>query len=94
MINFLEDMHALPALHVFTISINCLPLQTLSYRYAYGTSNIPLVHYRIVKTLAVKSLANKDYGKFGRKRFGELKSILHRECYVNSENWQKRSNLL
>ena len=39
MIHFLGDMHALPALHVFTIqylSAPPLPLQTLPSRYAYG----------------------------------------------------------
>ena len=66
----------MPFLHyMYLLSSNCLPLQTLSYRCAYGTSNIPLIHYRIVKTLAVKSLANKNYRKFGGKSFGELKSI-------------------
>ena len=38
-----------------------------------------LSKYHTVKTLAVKSVANKDCRKFGRKNFHELKSI----CIVN-----------
>ena len=65
--------------------------QYYAHRTMLHKFNVSFLRYTIiiVKSLVAKCLANKDFRKFDGKKLWRNEVHLHRECYGNSENWQK-----